>query len=107
EAGDTETLLRGWGLFLIDVNAIDRAGPGTFVAADASSQVEAVKAPVTRLHGDRLFRIFVVLRERLPAKCLQHVPEGDVHPLADGQNRQADVTNPIAHEKLANRGVVG
>src|SRR5579872_2603437 len=35
--------------FLVDVNAIDRAGDGALVAADAGGQVVAVKTPIASL----------------------------------------------------------
>src|SRR5262249_34864221 len=40
-------------LFLLDVDAVDGAGPGALVAADAGGQIEAVEAAVARLDGDR------------------------------------------------------
>src|SRR5205823_526118 len=50
EAVDAEALAYGV-LDLVDVNAIDRAGAGTLVAADAGRQVEAMEAAIARLQA--------------------------------------------------------
>src|SRR5207244_8013296 len=44
-------------LDLLDVDAVDRAGPRTLVAADARRQIEALKTAIVRLHRHRQFRV--------------------------------------------------
>ena len=97
EAVDAEALADGV-LDLLDVDAIDRAGAGALVAADAGGQVEAVEAAVARLDRHGQFGVLEALGERLAAVGLQEVPEGDVHALGDGLDGQPDVAEPGAHE---------
>src|SRR5205807_8818499 len=90
EAVDPEALADGV-LDLVDVNAIDRAGAGALVAADARRQVEAVEAAVARLDRHRQLGVLVALGEGLAAVGLQEVPERDVHALRDRSDGLDDV----------------
>src|SRR5262249_15331796 len=98
EAVDAETLSDRV-LDLVDVNAIDRAGAGTLVAADAGGQIEAMEPPIPRLHRHRQLGILEMLRERLAFVGLQEIPEGNPHPLADGLNRDDDIAEPTNHAR--------
>src|SRR5581483_1226602 len=97
EAVDAEALAHRV-LDLLDVDAIDRARPGAFIAADARRQVEAVEAPVARLHRHRQLGIFKMLGERLALVRLQQVPQGDPQSLPNGLDRHHDIAEPGSHD---------
>src|SRR5262249_27180631 len=100
EAVDAEALADGV-LDLFDVDAIDRAGAGALVAADAGGQVEAVEPAVARLDRDGQLGVLEVLREGLPLVRLHEVPEGQPQPLAHGLDGHVDVAEPVTHGGLA------
>src|SRR5262249_54441494 len=100
EAVDAEPLAHRV-LHLVDVDAIDRAGAGALVAADAGGQVEAVEAPVARLDRHGQLGILEMLREGLALVGLQEIPEGDPHALAHGFDGQTNIAEPGTHEILA------
>src|SRR5262245_29135127 len=74
EARDDEALGRRLGPLLLDVDAIDRAGAGALVTADAGGQVEAVEATVARLDRHRQFGELEALSEGFAAVSLEEVP---------------------------------
>src|SRR5262249_7576139 len=84
-------------LDLLNVNAIDGAGAGALVAADARRQIEAVKPAVARLHGHGQLGVLELLGEGPALVGLEEVPERDVHALAHRLDRKDDIADPLPH----------
>src|SRR4029077_11802425 len=87
-----------------DVNAIDGAGPGALVAADAGGQIKAMEAAVARLDRHGQLGVLEVLCERFSPIRLKEIPQRDVEPLPDGGDRLVDIAEPLAHGTLARVG---
>jgi hypothetical protein len=88
-------------LDLLDVDAVDRAGAGALVAADAGGQVEPVKPAVARLDRDGQLGVLEMLGEGLAAVGLDEVPQGHVHALPHRRDRLRDVAKPLTHGILS------
>src|SRR5262249_7456022 len=84
-------------LDFLDVDAVDRAGAGALVTADAGGQIEAMKPAIAGLHRYGQVGIFEMLGERLALVGLQEVPEGNPHSLSDRGDRDDDVPQPGPH----------
>src|SRR5207237_1113952 len=105
ERVDPEALAHGI-LDLVDVNAINRAGPRTLVAADARRQIEAMKPTIARLHRHRQLGILVSLGESSALIRLEEIPERHIHALANSLDGQNDVAKPSIHAALAAKAKV-
>ena len=70
-----------WTFLFVDIDAVNRAGNRTFVAANTSCQVKAVKATVPRLHFKWNLWVFVDFSKRPSVVRLHHRQQSDVHAL--------------------------
>src|SRR5262249_31551559 len=100
EAVDAETLADRI-LDLLDVDAIDGAGPGTLIATNASGQVETMEAAVARLHRHGQLGILELLGEGPALVSLEEIPKRYVHPLANRLDGEVEIAKPRTHEILA------
>jgi len=80
ETIDTEAFT-DWTFFFVDIDAVNRTGGRAFVAADASREIEAVKATIARLHFQRNLWVFVDFSKRPSIVRLHHRQQRDVHAL--------------------------
>jgi NADH-quinone oxidoreductase subunit N len=97
KAGHHETLERGHGLFFVNVNTVNGAGSGTFVAADAFGQIESVIAPISWPHRNGFLRILKVLREWPTTKGLHKIPECHIQALGDTAHSPRHIVQPTSH----------
>lgn len=87
-------------LFLVDIDAIDRAGPDALVTGNAGRQIESMKATVAWSHGYRLFGVFECLRKGFCSIGTEESPSGDFHSGKNSCNRLPDVVKPGEHNRI-------
>lgn len=87
-------------LFLVDVDAIDRAGPNTLITGNAGGEIEPMKATIARSYRHRLFRVFELPGERLSTVGAEKSPGGGSHSRQYSDNRLPDVVKPVEHNDI-------
>lgn len=99
KAVDSKALANG-ALLFFDVDAVHRASLGAFVATDARGQVESMEAPIPGFDSDCRFRIRVGIGERLPIRTvrLDHLLQGDGHPLNHSEHGHSHIAKPHSHD---------
>lgn len=93
KAGDLESLAV-FDPFLADIDAVHRTSLGALVARNTGCQIVSMKAPIAGRDRDRLFRILENLGKGPAIRLIGDEPiaERDVESVADGIDRQPDIT---------------